>query len=136
MSEQPRRLAASDMRTPMRRVRGLGSARSGTAHFWRQRLTSVAAIPLTVAFLAIMISLVGRNHAAAVQILASPLVAITMLLFVLNTVYHMWLGMQVVIEDYVHREVAKLTLLMGNTFFCIAVGFACAYALLKLSFGV
>ncbi|HEY0439129.1 MAG TPA: succinate dehydrogenase, hydrophobic membrane anchor protein [Xanthobacteraceae bacterium] len=136
MSEQPRHMPSQDMRTPMRRVRGLGSARSGTSHFWHQRLTSVAAIPLTIAFLAIMISLVGRNHAAAVQILASPLVAITMLLFVLNTVYHMWLGMQVVIEDYVHHEIGKLCMLMANTFFCIAVGLACAYALLKLSFGV
>ena len=125
-----------DMRTPLRRVRGLGSARSGTTHFWHQRLTSVAGIPLTVAFLFIVLAVMGRNHAAAVQILGSMPVAIVMLLFVLNTAYHMWLGMQVIIEDYVHGHISKLLLLMANTFFCIFVGFACAYALLKLSFGV
>jgi succinate dehydrogenase / fumarate reductase membrane anchor subunit len=78
----------------------------------------------------------GRSHAAVVQILGSPLVAILLLLFVLNTTYHMWIGMQEIVVDYVHHEFAKLALLMGNTFFCIVIGFACAYALLKLSFGV
>ena len=126
----------TDLRTPLNRVRGLGSARSGTGHFWRQRLTSVAGIPLTIAFLVIVFMVMGRNHAAAIQILGAPLVAILMLLFVLNTVYHMWLGMQVIIEDYVHHEVGKLAFLMANTFFCFAVGLSCAYALLKLSFGV
>ena len=132
----PRKPAARDMRTPLRRVRGLGAARSGTTHFWHQRLTSVAGIPLTIAFIAIVMAVISRNHAATVQILGSPLVAITLLLFIFNTTYHMWLGMAVVIEDYVHHEIGKLSLLMANTFFSIAVGLACAYALLKLSFGV
>jgi succinate dehydrogenase / fumarate reductase membrane anchor subunit len=125
-----------DMRTPLSRVRGLGAARSGTRHFWHQRLTSVAAIPLTIAFVVIVMMVMGRNHAAAVQILGSPFVAILMLLFVITTGYHMWLGMQVIIEDYVHHELGKLALLMANTFFCAVVGLACIYALLKLSFGV
>ncbi len=128
--------ARGDMRTPMSRVRGLGSARSGTRHFWHQRLTSVAAIPLTIGFIIILMSVMGRNHAATVQILGSPLVSITMLLFVATTAYHMWLGMQVIIEDYVHHELGKIALLMANTFFSIVVGLACSYALLKLSFGV
>lgn len=127
---------AQDFRTPMARVRGLGSAHSGTKHFWHQRLTAVAAIPLTIGFVVIMMSLMGRNHAAAVQILGSPLVSIVMMLFVLTTIYHMWLGMQVVVEDYVHNELTKIALIMCNTFFCVAVGFVCAYALLKLNFGV
>jgi succinate dehydrogenase / fumarate reductase membrane anchor subunit len=124
------------MRTPLRRVRHLGSARAGTHHFWHQRLTSVAGIFLTIAFLVIVINVMGRNHAAAVQILGSPLVAVTMLLFVLNMTYHMWLGMQVIVEDYIHHELGKVVLLMANSFFCIIVGVACGYALLKLSFGV
>ena len=77
-----------------------------------------------------------RNHAAVVQILGSSFVAITMLLFIVTSAYHMWLGMQVIIEDYVHDEIAKLVLVMLNTFFAIAVGLAAAYAIFKMSFGV
>jgi len=123
-------------RTPLSRVRNLGSAHSGTMHFWRQRLTSVALIPLSIAFIFIVMALLGRNHAAALQILGSPLIAITMLLFIGTTVYHMWLGMQVIIEDYVHDELPKILLLMGNTFFCVTVALACVYAILQISFGV
>lgn len=124
------------MRTPLARVRGLGSAKSGTEHFWRQRVTAVANIPLVIAFVVIVISLVGRNHAAAVQILGSPLVAIVMLLFIASITYHMRLGMQVIIEDYVHGSLAKPLLLMANTFFAAVMALACAYAVLRLSFGV
>jgi succinate dehydrogenase / fumarate reductase, membrane anchor subunit len=125
-----------DMRTPLARVRGLGSAKAGTSHFWQMRLTSVASIPLTIAFVIIVASLLGRNQAAAQQILGTPLVAITMLLFIVVNVHHMWQGMQVVIEDYIHGEHAKLSLVIANTLFCFAVGLASCYALLKLSFGV
>ena len=123
-------------RTPLSRVRNLGSAHSGTMHFWRQRLTSVALIPLSIAFICIVMALLGRNHAYALQILGSPLIAITMLLFIGTTVYHMWLGMQVIIEDYVHDELPKILLLMGNTFFCVTVALACVYAILQISRGV
>jgi succinate dehydrogenase / fumarate reductase membrane anchor subunit len=128
--------AGHDWRTPLRRVRGLGSARAGTRHFWHQRLTSVAGVVLAAAFIVVVFSVLGRNHAAAVQILGSPIVSVVMLLFVFNMTYHMWLGMQVIVEDYVHHELGKVLLIMGNTFFCIVVGFACAYALMKLGFGV
>ena len=124
------------MKTPLGRVRGLGSARAGTTQFWHQRITAVASIPLTIAFIVIVISLLGRNHAAAVQILGSPLVAILMLLFIVTTVYHMWLGMQEIIVDYVHDELRKYPALLGNTFFSFLVALASAYAILKLSFGV
>jgi succinate dehydrogenase / fumarate reductase membrane anchor subunit len=126
----------NDLRTPLARVRGLGSARSGTEHFWQMRLTSVASIPLTIAFIFIVVSLLGRNQAYAQQILGTPLVAIIMLLFIITNVHHMWQGMQVVIEDYIHGEVAKFSLLIANTLFCLAVGLASTYALLKLSFGL
>jgi succinate dehydrogenase / fumarate reductase membrane anchor subunit len=125
-----------NIRTPLARVRGLGAARSGTDHFWRQRLTAVANVPLVISFVVITASLLGRNHAAVVQILGSPLVAIIMLLFVVSITTHMRIGMQVIIEDYLHDDIPKLICLMANTFFTIAVALASAYAILKLSFGV
>jgi succinate dehydrogenase / fumarate reductase membrane anchor subunit len=126
----------NEMRTPMRRVRGLGAAHSGTKDFWHQRVTAVAGIPLTIAAVVIVIALLGRSHAAVVQILGSPIVAIIMLLFIITTAYHMWIGMQEIILDYVHEDKLKLATLMANTFFCFAVAFASAFAILKLSFGV
>jgi len=124
------------MRTPLRQVRGLGSAKSGTEHFWHQRLTAMANIPLTIGFVVVVAALMGRNHAAVVQILGSPLVAVLMLLFILSATIHMRIGMQVIIEDYVHDDVAKFTMLIANTFFAVVVALASAFAILKLSFGV
>ena len=126
----------TEHRTPLARVRGLGSARSGTGHFWHQRLTAVANVPLTIAFVLTVLALLGRNHAAAQQILGTPLVAIVILLFIGSVTYHMRLGMQVIIEDYVHDEGHKFFLLMANTFFAFAVGLASAFAILMLSFKV
>lgn len=126
----------NEMRTPMRRVRGLGAAHSGTGHFWHQRVTAVAGIPLSIAFVVIIVALLGRSHAAVVQILGSPIVAIIMLLFIVNTVYHMWIGMQEIVLDYVHEDKLKLATLMANTFFCFAIALASVFAILKLSFGV
>ena len=125
-----------NMRTPLGRVRGYGSAKSGTEDFIRQRLTAISNVPLTIAAVLIVISLIGRNHAAVAQILGSTPVAIVMLLFIISIFYHMRIGMQAIIEDYVHEERAKYALLILNTFFTIAVGFSSIYAILKLSFGV
>ncbi|HSR76070.1 MAG TPA: succinate dehydrogenase, hydrophobic membrane anchor protein [Xanthobacteraceae bacterium] len=125
-----------EMRTPLGRVRGLGSAKTGTEDFWHQRLTAMANIPLVIAGVVIVISLVGRNHAAAAQILGSPLIAILMLLFIISVTYHMRIGMQVIIEDYVHEETSKIALIVLNTFYTIAVALVSAFAILKLSFGV
>ena len=124
------------MSTPLARVRGLGAARAGTEHFWRQRVTAVANVPLVIAFVFIVIALLRRNHAAVVQILGSPLVAVILLLLILSITTHMRLGMQVIIEGYVHEERTKLFLLMANTFFAIVVALATAFALLMLSFKV
>jgi succinate dehydrogenase / fumarate reductase membrane anchor subunit len=129
-------IAPKHIRTPLARVRGTGTAHSGTAHFWHQRLTAVANIPLTIAAIIILITLLGRNQAAAAQILGSPAVAIIMLLFVVSIATHMRIGMAVIIEDYVHDESAKLSLLMANTFFVVVVGLACVFGILKLSFGL
>jgi succinate dehydrogenase / fumarate reductase membrane anchor subunit len=128
--------APGNLRTPLARVRGLGSAKSGTGHFWHQRLTAIANVPLVVGFIVILVSLLGRGHAAVVQILGSPLVAIVMLLFIGSITYHMKLGMQMIIEDYVHDEKWKFAAVIANTFFAIAIAAACIYSLLKISSGV
>ena len=124
-----------DMRTPLSKVRGLGSARSGTGHFARQRLTGVANVPLAIAFVIILTSLLGVSHGSFVAAMKSPLVAVLLLLFVLSGTLHMKLGMQVIIEDYVHEETPKLALLILNTFFAILIAAACGFAILKMAFG-
>ena len=129
-------MSNSNLRTPLARVRGLGSAKSGTGHFWHQRLTAIANIPLTIGFIIILVALLGRGHATVQRTLGSPLVAIVMLLFVCSITYHMKLGMQVIIEDYVHDEKWKFAAIIANLFFAIAVAAVCVYSLLKLSFGV
>lgn len=126
----------TSIRTPLSRVRGLGSSHSGTQDFWRQRLTAVAMVLLMVPAVIIVMMLLGRNQAGAAQILGSPLVAIIMLLFIVASVWHMKIGMQVVIEDYVHGEKVKIVAVMANNFFCAAVALASIYAILKLSSGV
>ena len=126
----------TSLRTPLGKVRGLGSARSGTEHFWRQRMTAVANIPLAIAFVWIVASLAGADQAAVIRGVSHPLAGILVLLFLLSGLIHMRLGMQAIIEDYVHGETAKLLCLMANTFFCIAVGIACLWAVMKISFGM
>ncbi len=126
----------SSMRTPLGRVRGLGSAKSGTEHFWLQRLTAVANLPLSLFVIGLVISTAGSNFAAVKATLGSPLVAIPLLLFVISAAWHMRIGMQVIIEDYVPAEGPKVALLLANTFFTFAVGIGCVFAILKISFGV
>ena len=123
------------LQTPLGKVRGLGSAREGTGHFWRQRLTAVANVPLILFFVGLLVSLNGAAYSEVRAALANPLVTLVLLLALLSVLYHMRLGMQVIIEDYVHGDLLKVALVMLNIFFALAVGVAAAFALLKLAFG-
>lgn len=126
----------TSLRTPLGHVRGLGSAKSGTEHFWLQRVTAVANVPLTLFMVGLVISLAGSNYAAVKATLGSPIVAIGVILFVVSAVWHMRLGMQVIIEDYIHAEGAKVLCVLANTFVAVVIGLASVFAVLKLSFGV
>ena len=125
----------SPMRTPLGRVRGLGAARSGTDHFFLQRVTGAANLLLMIAFICIVISLAGESYATARAAIGSPFVAIVLLLTLLSVTTHMRIGMQVIIEDYVHGEAMKVLCIVANTFFTVAIGLAGAFAVLKISLG-
>ncbi len=117
----------------MKRVRFLGSARSGTADAWAMRVTSAVLVPLSVAFVAVILSLLGKDEAGVRAELGRPFPACLMLFFVLASVFHMKLGMQSIVDDYVHGPHAKEWSLIANLVFSISIGLACTYAILKLS---
>ena len=123
------------LRTPLGRVRGLGSAKDGTTHWWAQRVTAVAMVPLTLWFVATLAANTGADHATFTAWLGNPLVAIIMLLLVLTGFHHAQLGLQVVIEDYVHTEWLKITSIVLVKFAAIGLGIAAAFSILKLAFG-
>ena len=124
-----------NMRTPLKNVRRLGSAKEGTDHFWLQRVTAVANVFLVIGLVWMIAGLVGQGHADVKATIANPIVAIGLLLLILSGVIHMRLGMQVIIEDYITGEGSKIVLLMLNTFFAIAIGLACVFAILEINFG-
>lgn len=123
------------LRTPIGKVRGLGSAKDGTEHFWVQRVSAIALIPLVIWFTVSLIFMTGASHSDVVDWLSAPLNAILMLLSIGAGLYHLKLGLQVIIEDYVHSEGMKLLSNLGNTFACTLIGVVSAFAVLKIAFG-
>ena len=121
------------LRSPLGRVRGLGSAKEGTSHFWAQRVTAIALIPLTFLFVVIIFAFIGADHARAVALMGNPLVAVVMLLFIGAGFYHMQLGVQVVIEDYIHHEALKTLSLLAVSLGAVTLGVASTFAILKLA---
>jgi succinate dehydrogenase / fumarate reductase membrane anchor subunit len=126
---------ASRMRTPLGRVLGLGSAKEGVEHWWAQRLTAIALVPLSLWLAVSVISLAGADYVTFTAWVASPLVAVLLILLVIATFYHAWLGVQVVVEDYVHNEATKLAALVIVRFLALGLGLAAVFAVLRIALG-
>ncbi len=122
-------------RTPLKQVRGLGAAKDGVGHWWHQRLSAVALIVLVLLAAARIISLAGEDYATVRAALGQPFWAGVLILFIGTAYYHFRLGLQVVIEDYVHGPAARLTMIILNVFVTAALAVASILAVLKLAFG-
>lgn len=128
-------MADNSMRTTLGRVTGLGSAKEGTEHFWRQRLTALANVPLSLFLVWVVLQLGGGSRASMVETMSNPLVAGLMVLTIISVTWHMRLGVQVVIEDYVHSEGLRLLAVIANTFIALAVAGLSIVSVLLLAFG-
>jgi succinate dehydrogenase membrane anchor subunit len=123
------------MRTPLARVKGLGASGHGVEHWWIHRVTAVSNVPLIISFVIIVAAVAGRPYADAINIISHPLVAILLLLAVISVTNHMRLGMQIIIDDYVHDRGWKLVAVIANNFYSVIVAVSCLYAILKVSLG-
>jgi len=123
-------------RSPLGRARGLGSAKDGTAHWWAQRLTALALVPLTLWVVTSLVSLIGADYGAVAGWIASPVTAVLMILLLAMTFHHAQLGAQVVIEDYVHNEALKIAGIIAVKFLALVLGLASIFAVLMIALGV
>ena len=124
-----------DYRTPVARARGLGSAKDGTHHWWMQRITAIALVPLTVWLVGSLVAIGSADHAQTVHWIRSPAVSIALLLTIAALFHHAQLGLQVVIEDYVHAEWKKIAVLITVKLLAIAIAATAAFSVLKIAFG-
>jgi succinate dehydrogenase / fumarate reductase membrane anchor subunit len=125
----------SDLRTPLARARGLGSAREGVHHWWAQRLTAIALIPLVVWFAISLVMMSGADYGAVRAWIGSPMVMVLLILTIAVGLHHGQLGLQVVIEDYVHGDGSKLALIVAVRFIAVLFGLAAIVAVLRIGFG-
>lgn len=125
-----------DYKTPLKRVRGWGAAKSGTDHFWQQRVTAAANVPLVLIFIWFVVAHLGATRAELVTSLKNPLVAAFLVLALASMFWHMRLGLQVVIEDYVHSPARKYAALAFNTAFAGILFAVATYSILKMSFAL
>ncbi len=123
------------LRTPVARARGLGSAKDGLHHWWAQRVSAVALIPLTIWFVASIVALAGADHAAVSAWIGNPIVAVLLVLLVAAALYHAQLGMQVVYEDYIHTHWLKITADVGTKLLSLLLAVATIFAVLKIALG-
>jgi succinate dehydrogenase / fumarate reductase membrane anchor subunit len=123
----------SSLETPLHKVQGMGASHSGTGHFWRERVTAVALIPLSLWFLYVMLGLAGTSEVTALQFLAHPWNALLMAAFIVFSLYHAALGLQVVVDDYIHTAGAKIFLLLVIRFSVIAIGSTCLFAIVRIA---
>jgi succinate dehydrogenase / fumarate reductase membrane anchor subunit len=124
-----------NLQTPLGRARGLGSAKSGTKHWWAQRVTAVALIPLTIWFVVAMITATGNDYNNAQQFIGNPINAVLFILLIVATFHHAQLGLQVVIEDYVHNKPMEIVLLVITKGIVIVLGVSAVFAVLSITFG-
>ena len=127
-------MATSPMRSPLGRVLGLGSAKEGVEHWWMQRLTAIALVPLAIWFVVAALGMIGADRAAMVAWMHSPMSPVFAILLIVAAIYHMALGLQVVIEDYIHSEAWKLGLIIVMRLWCIVLVGRGVLAVLTLAF--
>ena len=125
--------APASMRSPLGRAIGLGSAKEGVEHWWRQRISAIALVPLSLWFVIVVVRLAGADLDSFAAWIGHPVPAVAMILLLAATFYHTDLGLRVVIEDYVQGEGAKLALVILVRLVCIALAVAGVFAVLKLA---